>query len=190
MKKTFLILASCLFYFGSQAQVKVGADKSFTKSLNDYSTYAWSKNIDQIPSDKIYIAPNGVYIFNNESVRSKIKAAIEYELSAKGYKKVDNNPDILVLFTVNEQPGKLRTYNGYQMIDNGLDSVRTPSDVETTPIDAGTLIINLLDAQSGVVAWQGYASGILKPDMINDETKVREAVSSIFDQFKFTAKKQ
>jgi len=188
MKKTFLFLATLLFYFGSEAQVKVGADNSFTKSLNDYSTYAWSKNIDQIPSDKIYIAPNGVYVFNNESVRSKIKDAIEYELSAKGYKKDQSNPDILVLFTVTEQPGTLRTYNGYEMINNGLDSVRTPSDVATTSIDAGTLIINLLDAKSGVVAWQGYASGILKPDMINDVSKVRQAVSQIFQQFNYKAK--
>jgi hypothetical protein len=74
------------------------------------------------------------------------------------------------------------------MIDNGLDSVRTPQNTETVDIDAGTLIINLLDAKSGVVAWQGYASGILKPDMINDNTKVREAVASIFQKFDFTAK--
>jgi hypothetical protein len=59
--------------------------------------------------------------------------------------------------------------------------------VNITQIDPGTLIINLLDAKSGVVAWQGYASGILKPDMINDATKVREAVSSIFSQFNFKA---
>lgn len=189
MKKTTLFLAGCLFYFVSQAQVKVGADKSFSKSLSDYSTYSWSKNIDQIPSDKIFIAPNGVYVFNNESVRSKIKDAIEYELSAKGFKKDESNPDILVLFTITEQPGSLRTFNGYEMINSGLDSVRTPSNVEVTPIEPGTLIINLLDAKSGVVAWQGYASGILKPDMLNDNTKVREAVSEIFQQFNFTAKK-
>jgi hypothetical protein len=187
MKKIFILLAGCLFFVTSRAQVKVGADNSFTKSLNDYKTYSWSKDIDQIPADKIFVGPNGVYVFNNVSVRSKIKDAIEYELSAKGYKKDDSNPDILVLFTVTEQPGSLRTYNGYQMINGGLDSVRTPSDVNITQIDPGTLIINLLDAKSGVVAWQGYASGILKPDMINDATKVREAVSSIFSQFNFKA---
>jgi hypothetical protein len=89
---------------------------------------------------------------------------------------------------VTERPGKLKTFNGYEMIDNGLDSVRTPQDTQTVDIDAGTLIINLLDAKSGVVAWQGYASGILKPDMINDNTKVREAVASIFQKFDFKAK--
>ena len=188
MKKTILILVclvSCVF---SNAQVKVGADKSFKTSLNNYKTYAWSANIDQIPQDEIFIGSNGVYVFNNETTRSKIKAAIEYELNAKGYVKDESNPDLLILFKVTEQPGSLRTYNGYEMINNGLDSTRTPDNIENTDIAAGTLIINLLDAKSSMVAWQGYASGILKPDMVNDEVKVREAVSSIFKEFNFNAK--
>jgi hypothetical protein len=75
-----------------------------------------------------------------------------------------------------------------QIINGGLDTVRTADNVQNTSIDAGTLLINILDAKSGKVAWQGYASGILKPGMVNDETKVREAVSSIFKQFNFKAK--
>lgn len=95
---------------------------------------------------------------------------------------------MLVLFTVTERPGTLRTYNGYQMIDNGLDSVRTPQNVQTTKIDAGTLIINIIDSKTGMVAWQGFASGILKPKMLVDEMQVREAVASIFSKFNFKAK--
>jgi hypothetical protein len=61
--------------------------------------------------------------------------------------------------------------------------------VERTKIDAGTLIVNIIDAKSGVVAWQGFASGILKPEMLSDETQVRHAVASIFSKFDFKAKK-
>jgi len=188
MKKFLLITFSLFFYYFATAQVNVGADKSLNVSINDYSTYGWTTNIDKIPTDAIFIGANGVYVFNNESVRSRIKSAIEYELSAKGFKKSENNPDILVLFLVTEQPATLRTYNGYQIINGGLDTVRTADNVQNTSIDAGTLLINILDAKSGKVAWQGYASGILKPGMVNDETKVREAVSSIFKQFNFKAK--
>jgi len=46
-----------------------------------------------------------------------------------------------------------------------------------------------VDAKSSVVAWQDYASGILKPDMTNDNTKVRKAISDIFKHFDFRAKK-
>lgn len=188
MKKTILFLVCLVSYVFSNAQVKVGADKSFKTSLNDLKTYAWSANIDQIPQDQIFVGINGVYVFNNESTRSKIKEAVEYELNAKGFKKDESNPDLLILFSVTEQPGTLRTYNGYQMINNGLDSTRTPENVQNTNIDPGTLIINILDAKTSMVAWQGYASGILKPDMVNDNVKVREAVSSIFKEFQFHAK--
>lgn len=187
MKKFIFLLALACYWHAGQAQVNVGADKSFQVSINDYKTYGWSKDIDQIPNNRIFASPNGVIIFNNESTRSKIKKAVQYEMDAKGYKYDPNNPDMFVIFQVTEQPGTLRTYNGYQMIDNGFDSVRTRDNVAHTKIDGGTLLINIVDNKSDKVAWQGYASGILKPDMVNDESKVRQAVSTIFNQFKFTA---
>ena len=76
MKKTFLLAACLCFYVFSQAQVQVGADKSFTKSLNDYSTFGWSTQIAHIPSDQIFVSPNGVLVFNNQSVWSKISNTI------------------------------------------------------------------------------------------------------------------
>jgi len=191
MKKMLLFtVVSLLFGLAVNAQqVEVGADNSFTAPIKDYKTYAWSKQIDQIPHDAVFVGPNGVLVFNNESTRSKIKNAIQFELSAKGYKQTSTNPDMIVLFRVLEQPTTLTTYNGYQMYDNGLDSTRTPANVQHTQVDAGTLLINIVDAKTSKVAWQGYASGILKPDMANDQAKIRQAVASIFNQFKYTALK-
>lgn len=191
MKKTLLFLVvGLLFGFTSKAQqVQAGGDNSFTAPIKNYKTYAWSNQINQIPKSAIFVGPNGVLIFNNESTRSKIKDAIQFELQAKGYKQSNNNPDMIVLFRVLEQPTTLTTFNGYQLYDNGLDSTRTPDNVQQTKVDAGTLLINIVDAKTSKVAWQGYASGILKPDMANDQAKIRQAVASIFNQFKYTAAK-
>ena len=184
-------MAVCLLFclVGKSQQVEVGADKSFNASVSDYQTYAWSKQIDKIPNDAVFVGPNGVLVFNNESTRKNIKDAIEYQLDAKGYKQDNSNPDMIVLFEVLEQPANLTTYNGYKMYNNGLDSTRTPENVEQTKVNPGTLLINIVDAKTSKVAWQGYASGILKPDMVNDEAKIRQAVASMFDQFKYTARK-
>ncbi len=74
MKKIILSILPVLFCFAVKSQtITVGADKSFTASLNDYSTYAWSKNIDQIPSDARYVSSWGA-----EFVRSNIKNAIVF----------------------------------------------------------------------------------------------------------------
>lgn len=188
MKKLFLAMVLMTACYFSKAQVNVGADKSFSANISDYKTFAWTSDIDKIPSDKIFIGPNGVLVFNNESVRERIKNAIRYELESRGYQMGSDNADMLVTFMILEQPGELRTYNGYEMLDYGLDSTRTPENVETVDVAAGTLIINLIDNKSDKVAWQGYASGILKPEMVNDDSQVKEAVHSIFQQFDFKAK--
>jgi len=186
MKKIMLVFACTLFYFASQSQVKTGADESFKASLNNYKTYGWSSEIEHIPSEKVFVAPNSIYVFNNESLREKIKKAIAFELSAKGYAKDESNPDIIVLFRVTEQPGTLLTKNGYQQFWD--EDQNGGNRLHRTKIAADTLLINVLDGKSDKVAWQGWASGILKPEMINDNMKVREAVSSIFKKFHFRAK--
>ncbi len=189
MKKLLLFAISFACYILADAQqVKVGADKSFRASINDFKTFGWSSDINQIPNGSIYVAPNGVFVFNNETTREKIKKAIKFELNAKGFKETHTNPDMVVVFRVSEQPGTLHTFNGYEKYDEGLDSTRTPQNKETVKIKAGTLLINIVDAKSSMVAWQGYASGILKPGMINNDVKVREAVASIFRKFKFRAR--
>ncbi len=190
MKKLLLFaIGFASFTFANAQQVKVGADKSFKESVNGLKTFAWSSEIDKIPKGAIFLTPTGVYVFNNESTREKIKKAIKFELNAKGFKETETKPDMIVVFRVSEQPGTLHTFNGYEMYNDGMDSTRELKNKETVKIKPGTLLINIVDAKSDMVAWQGYASGILKPDMINNDVKVREAVASIFKKFKFQAKK-
>lgn len=189
MKKLLLFAAVLLSGICVNAQqVKVGADRSLKVSLNGYKTFGWSSDINTIPNDAIFIAPGGIYVFNNESTREKIKKAIKFELNSKGFTESETNPDILVVFRVNEQPGVLHTFKGYEVYNGGLDTTRTSKNEETVRIKSGTLMINVVDAKSDKVAWQGYASGILNPDMINNDVKVREAVSDIFKKFNFHAK--
>ena len=190
MKKLLLFAVGLgCFIFASAQQVEVGADNSFKQSVKGFKTFGWSSEINQIPNSDMFITPSGVYVFNNESTREKVKKAIKFEMNAKGFKETENHPDIVVLFRISEHPGKLHTFNGYKMYDEGLDSTHTPQNKETVKVKPGTLIINVLDAKSGMVAWQGYASGILKPSMVNSDVKVREAVAAIFKDFHFHAKK-
>jgi hypothetical protein len=156
-------------------------------NISSYQTYAWSNDIDQIPTDAVFVGPNGVLVFNNASARSKIKSAIEYELSARGYRQIASNPDFLVSFMVLEQPAEIVTYNGYRLLYNGLDTVRTQENVDQTQVQTGTVIINFVDRKTGKMVWRGYASGALNTDMINDESKVRGAISSIFRDYRFKA---
>lgn len=194
MKKTISYLSVLLmFAFFMQAcssskMSVAGKNKSLNADFKDIKTYAWTSDIDNIPTDKVFIGPNGVFIFNNESGRKMIKEAIQYELSAKGYQMVETNPDMLLSFIVLEQPASLRTTQGYVTVLSG-EKERTADNVSYTDVKSGTLIINIIKTDKNKQIWQGFASGILKAEEMNDQSKVRNAVSTVFKQFSYNNNK-
>ncbi len=161
-----------------------GKNKDLDANFKDIKTYAWTSDIDNIPTDRVLIGPNGVFIFNNESGRKMIKDAVQYELDAKGYKMASSNPDMLISFLVLEQPASLRTTEGYVTLSSG-EQVRTDDNVSHTDVQPGTLIVNMINADNNKQIWQGFVSGIMKADDMRDQSKVRNAVSSVFGQFNY-----
>lgn len=186
MKKVMAVAMLAAFSFAATAQ-EVGGDRKLSADFENYKTYAWVTDIDNIPQDKMFVGPEGVLIFNNNSSRASIKEAVQYELSARGYTMAEKDADLLVNFSVLEQSGRLRTYDGYQVLGMGGDTIRTEDNLEWTEVQPGTLLVNLIDRKTSELVWQGYASGILKQDMMRDKLKVREAVSSIFQEFNYKA---
>lgn len=187
MKKQIFYLSLLIVAFFMQAcssskMPVVGENKSLEADFKEIKTYAWTTDIDNIPTDKVLIGPNGVFIFNNESGRKMIKEAIKYELDAKGYQMTETNPDMLLSFIVFEQPGSLRTTNGYVTVLSG-EKVRTDDNVSYTDVKPGTLLISIMKVDK--LIWQGFVSGILKAEEINDQSKVRNAVSKVFKQFNY-----
>jgi hypothetical protein len=178
------IMFSCSSTKNTEAGKEVGKSVSLDADIASMKTYKWVDNLDRIPEDRLFIVPGGVLVFNNESGRKKIKEAIQYELDSRGYKLVDNNPDMLVLFAVTEMPGSLRTTNGYVTLSSG-EKVRTEDNITYTDVKPGTLIINLLNGDNQNQIWQGFASGILNDSSVQDEATVRQAVSEVFSEFKF-----
>ncbi len=162
----------------------MGENKDLGANFKDIKTYAWTSDIDNIPTDKVLVGPNGVFIFNNESGRKIIKDAVQYELDAKGYQMASSSPDMLISFFVLEQPGSLRTTEGYVTLSSG-EQVRTEDNVSYTDVQSGTLIVNMINADNNKQIWQGFVSGIMKADDMRDQSKVRNAVSSVFGQFNY-----
>lgn len=187
MKKLIVLFLSAFIGLGTVNAQTVGSDIKLGEPIKKFKTYAWSTEINNIPSDKVFVGPNGIFVFNNESTKSKIKNSIKYELSAKGFTMSPTNPDMYVNFIVFEQEGKLRTYNGYQTVSGGLDSVRTEDNVEMVSVKPGTLFITILGGNNEGVVWQGYASGILSSESVKDDAKVKAAVAAIFNEFDYKA---
>lgn len=192
--KNILVLAGFLAFMvvqqsctASKKSPVVGKNADVSADFKNIKTYSWTADIDNIPRDAIFVGPNGVLVFNNESSRKMIKDAIRYELDSRGYKADVDDPDIRISFSVLEQPASLRTTNGYVTVNSG-QKVLTEDNVTQTEVKPGTLILNFTDVKNGKMIWQGFASGIMQADQMNEEAKVRQAVSSVFNQFKYDNK--
>ncbi len=187
--KNFLnlcLLGLVIFIFvGCSPGLTVGSDKRIEADISDYKTFNWLSEVGEIPGDQLFIGTDGVLIFNNESTRKNIKDAIQTQLQAKGFAMNTDNPDMLVSFIVMEQDGELRTYT--REGSTYLGSGPVERDVKMVNVEAGTILVNFIDADSGDQVWQGFASDGLEESDVEDANNLKSKVNAIFDEFDFSA---
>jgi Domain of unknown function (DUF4136) len=121
------------------------------------------------------------------AVSSYFEAAISREMEARGYLRVDSNPNLLVSFKANVQeravvdstPGPLS--GGYY---GGRAGMSTPAEVTTARSQLGTANIDLVDTSQRKVVWTGSAEGLLSSAALkNPQSAVDTAVTQMFAQF-------
>ncbi|MEB2780953.1 DUF4136 domain-containing protein [Algoriphagus sp. C2-6-M1] len=174
-----LTLAAC-----SNQGMKVVTRDDGSINLSNYSTYEWIADVENIPNSYALIGPHETLVFNNQSAQKMIKDAVELQMEARGFARDHSNPEMLINFTVLEKDTELRKY----ILDNGQDYLGFGPRSKATqmvPVDAGTVLINFMDAKTGVQIWQGYASGALDPNDIKNMSTMQQKVGAIFEDFDF-----
>jgi hypothetical protein len=59
---------------------------------------------------------------------------------------------------------------------------------ETVRLEAGSIMVHLVDRKTGKLVWQGYASRLMDGNVFTKEgNKIDEAVSLVFDRFNYRA---
>lgn len=138
-----------------------------------------------------------VYSYNviipstNAVVNAAVRNSVSEELVARGYRQNDVKPDLLVAYRVLERQARMKGYiNDEPTMVSGGKEVRTPSDTTTHVLEPGTLIISLIDTRTSEVVWDGFASGLVRENaFITEETKIKEAVHLIMEEFKYRGDK-
>lgn len=186
--QTFLLSLIAVVFVGCASSgpgLQVGADKRTDAGISDFKTFNWVSDVAEIPNDQLLIGQDGILVFNNKSTRKSIKDAIQTQLQAKGFSRDSNNPDMLVNFTVLEQDDQLRTYtrDGYNYLGDGP----VDRDAKMVDVEAGTILLNFVNAESGNVVWQGFASSALEETDVKNEATLKSKVNAIFDRFDFNA---
>jgi hypothetical protein len=184
--KTFkLTLVILLFGFGTLTAQEVAADRNLNVDLSEYSTFDWSSH-----------AANqyDIFFLSDALIKHRIREAVQYELEARGFEYTQNNADLVVNFRVFEEPVTMQGYTETFTDENywgpneirkdamGLvpePEVREVDEQEKYFMDAGSLMIQLVDRTSGQLVWQGYITEMMTSD---ENNKVQRSVHKIFDQ--------
>jgi hypothetical protein len=157
-------------------------DVSFDRRVDfsAYHTYSWGASTP---------APNPL-------THQRIITGVEERLAAIGWRKVDADPDVLVIYNVAINPetkinayAKGGDYGGYSWGLYGFPGGHVAGggmvmgeEIET--IEVGQLVIDIADVKTKNFVWRGSAKDTLKdrdPDKI--KKKVEKAISKLFKNF-------
>lgn len=160
----FIILATCLF-------ADVYTDYDHKVDFGKYHTYSWAGLNVQDPLWK-----------------DRVSDAIDKELSAKGWRKVESGGDaslIVVGATHTEQTietwydggfGGGWAHRGWW----GGPGLATTT-IDRTPV--GTLHVDIFDSNTKKIIWHGSSSDTLTGDPAKNEKKLQKAVANLFKKF-------
>lgn len=144
-----------------------------------------------------YVNPVGTDKAGYSSLLTQhFKTAIDAEMSARGYRKVDADPDLLVNFMANaaektdvrSTPSSSMTMGmGYYGYRGGMYAgmpVYNSTDVETVRYKVGTANIDVVDAHQKRLIWTGVAEGRLSDEaMKNPQPAIANVVKQMFLDF-------
>ena len=161
-----------LFVFASCSTVRVATDYDKEANFNQYNSFAFFK-----PGiDKAEIS---------DLDKKRILRAIEENLSMKGMSK-SGNPDLLVSIFTKERE-RVDVYNnsfGYGWGWNPWWYGGYYGGSHVARSTEGTLYIDLIDAKTNNLVWQGMGSAdLVTSDMERKEERIREIVSKILAEY-------
>lgn len=161
---------------------KVRSDKAANVDFSQYQSFAF---VSELATDRAGYTT---------LVTQHFKDAISAELTARGYRYDESNPQLLVNFNSNvasrSETRSIPTTNihyGYYHYRRGIVFAGFPvysTDVSTVHYKVGTVNIDLVDNEKRQLIWEGIAEGSLKQrDLEQPREAAARTVATIFEQF-------
>jgi hypothetical protein len=179
--KKYVISALLLSLWACSPMTKVSYDYDSKADFAKYKTYAFSEGSEKMPI--------------NDLNRRRIIAAVENEMTAKGFTKSEN-PDVLVDLVIRAEQkvdatatstGPGYGYGGRYGYGGGFSTTH----IDYNEYVDGTLFINLVDVSAQTIIWQGRATKTLDEDASTTkrEKNINDAVKQIFTKYPPPVKK-
>jgi hypothetical protein len=143
--------------------VEGGAD------VTRYRTYEWAPPDTQATGDP--------RLDNNEFFRGRIQSQVDRRLSSLGFEMAAAAPDLVVHYHASV---------AQEVNSNAVDPLHTACEnCEPFVYDAGTIVVDLVDARTRRLVWRGWAEGSLDGAIDNQtlmERQIDEAIARIMER--------
>jgi len=135
-----------------------------------YHTYHWAPAHDDATGD--------ARLDNNEFFRDRILAQVDRRLGDRGFEKTTAaGPDLLVHYHASV---------AQEINANGVDQPNIAcEDCDPYVYDAGTIVVDLVDARTNRLVWRGWAEGSIDraiDDQASMERQIDDAIARIIEQ--------
>jgi hypothetical protein len=164
---SFLMLGVVALGAAACSTMEINSEYPPEASFGGLETYAWRvRGEDQ---GRRRIAPVAI---------RQLVTSVDRELAAKGYRKVESDPDFLVDYVVasRDRVGETTIITDERI---GYVSGRTETYIERE----GALILTISEPEGERMLWRGWASDVVDPDIEKIVKKVDEAAIRILALF-------
>lgn len=168
--KTYIVPIITLLLFASCSSVRVASDYDTKVNFNQFTTYAFFK-----PGiDKAEIS---------DLDKRRILRAIDAELNLKGMQKSES-PDLLISFFTKAKE-RVDVYQNHYGWGGywGWGWGHPWSGTTVSKTTEGTLYIDIIDAKTNELIWQGIGTAPLARDMEKKEARINEIVMKILERY-------
>jgi len=171
MKKFPILLLACsVLWVTACSTLSVSVNTTYEPDahFSQFKTYAWMpKSTDDSVQETIVAATVGRLIMDD----------VEKELDTLGYeKKADGLPDFYLAYRAYVQEKVVPKVTPYMCGERVCGQ-----DISYENVKHGTLILDIIQADSKQVVWQGTAVGMTDPS--KREELIMEAVQQLFKKF-------
>lgn len=170
--KIIYSFALAILLFTSCQSVRVNSDYDKNVNFDNYKTFAYHK----AGIDKVEIS---------DLDKKRILRALDNTLTSKGFTKSET-PELLInFFTKEREQVTVSQFNmgwGYGW-GWGWNPFMMGGNNNIDSYVEGTLYIDIIDAKSKELIWQGKGSGVLTQDVERKDEKINLFVTKILEQY-------
>jgi hypothetical protein len=163
----------------------IQSDFDPTADFSKFRTWDWIPNAGGDQSSD----PSGR---DNAILRGRIQTAVANVLIDRGYKLNMDTPDFLVAYHIAfEEKLDLEVVNNYYGYPYAGSYAATwgptiyGQEIQQREWEQGTLLLDILDGESGQLVWRGSAQAEVYPNSDPNErqSRINNAVSKVLDEF-------